>query len=89
MFGETAAMKKLMSELTVVAPANATVLLTGESGTGKEVMANTIHQISKRAKGPWRVVNCANFTDHLLESELFGYEAGAFTGAAKKKDGLF
>lgn len=88
-FGETAPMKKLMSELTVVAPANATVLLTGESGTGKEVMANTIHQISKRAKGPWRVVNCANFTDHLLESELFGYEAGAFTGAAKKKDGLF
>lgn len=88
-FGETVPMKKLMNEMTVVAPSNATVLLTGESGTGKEVMANTLHQISKRAKGPLRVVNCANFTDTLLESELFGYEAGAFTGATKKKDGLF
>ena len=88
-FGETVPMKKLMNEMTVVAPSNATVLLTGESGTGKEVMANTLHQISKRAKGPLRVVNCANFTDTLLESELFGYEAGAFTGATKKTDGLF
>ncbi len=88
-FGETLPMKKLMNELSVVAPSNATVLLTGESGTGKEVMAKTIHQLSKRVKGPERVANCANFTDTLLESELFGYEAGAFTGATKKKDGLF
>ncbi len=88
-FGETAAMKKLLGELRVVAQTNATVLLTGESGTGKEVMANTLHALSKRVKGPWRPVNCANFSDTLLESELFGYEVGAFTGATKKKNGLF
>jgi DNA-binding NtrC family response regulator len=88
-FGETAAMKKLLGELRVVAQTNATVLLTGESGTGKEVMANTVHALSKRVKGPWRPVNCANFSDTLLESELFGYEVGAFTGATKRKNGLF
>ncbi|MDW8326755.1 MAG: sigma-54 dependent transcriptional regulator [Anaerolineales bacterium] len=88
-FGETAVMKKLMSDLARVAPSNVTVLLTGESGTGKEVMAQTIHKMSPRANKPWVAVNCANFSDTLLESELFGYEAGAFTGAQKKKDGLF
>jgi DNA-binding NtrC family response regulator len=87
-FGETAGMKKLMEDMARVAPSNATVLLTGESGTGKEVMAGTLHKMSKRASKPWVAVNCANFTETLLESELFGYEAGAFTGATKKKDGL-
>jgi DNA-binding NtrC family response regulator len=88
-FGETPVMKKLMHDLARVAPSTVTVLLTGESGTGKEVMAQTIHKASQRAGKPWVAVNCANFSDTLLESELFGYEAGAFTGAQKKKDGLF
>ncbi len=87
--GETPAMKKLMADLARVAPSNATLLLTGESGTGKEVLAGLIHKLSPRAQKPWVAVNCANFSDTLLESELFGYEAGAFTGATKKKDGLF
>lgn len=86
--GETAAMKKLMSDLSRIAPSNANVLLTGESGTGKEVLANALHKMSQRANKPWIAVNCANFSDTLLESELFGHEAGAFTNA-KKKDGLF
>lgn len=87
--GETPVMKKLMRDLARVAPANVTVLLTGESGTGKEVVANMVHKLSPRAHKPWVAINCANFSDTLLESELFGYEAGAFTGATKKKDGLF
>jgi DNA-binding NtrC family response regulator len=87
--GATPSMKKLMSDLARVAPSNATILLTGESGTGKEVLAAAIHKMSNRANKPWVAINCANFSDTLLESELFGYEAGAFTGAAKKKDGLF
>jgi transcriptional regulator with PAS, ATPase and Fis domain len=65
------------------------VLLTGESGTGKEVLAAAIHKMSPRADRPWVPANCANFSDTLLESELFGYEAGAFTGATKRKEGLF
>jgi DNA-binding NtrC family response regulator len=87
-FGDTPVMKKLLEDMARVAPSNATVLLTGESGTGKEVMAGMLHKMSKRAAKPYIPVNCANFSDTLLESELFGYEAGAFTGAAKKKDGL-
>jgi transcriptional regulator with PAS, ATPase and Fis domain len=87
--GETAVMKKLVSDIARVAPASSTVLLTGESGTGKEVMAAMLYRVSPRASKAWVAVNCANFTDTLLDSELFGYEAGAFTGATKKKDGLF
>jgi DNA-binding NtrC family response regulator len=87
--GETPAMKALMHDLTRVAPATATILLTGESGTGKEVMANLVHSLSNRASKPLVAINCANFGDALLESELFGHEAGAFTGATRKKDGLF
>jgi len=87
--GATPSMKKLMSDLARVAPSTATILLTGESGTGKEVLAASIHKMSNRANKPWVAVNCANISDTLLESELFGYEAGAFTGAARKKDGLF
>ncbi len=87
--GDTPAMKRLENMLARVAPSNATVLLTGASGTGKEVLAAAIHKMSPRASRPWIPVNCANFSDTLLESELFGYEAGAFTGATKKKDGLF
>ena len=64
-------------------------LIVGESGTGKEGVARMIHAGSKRAKGPWIAVNCANFNDQLLESELFGHEKGAFTGATTQKRGLF
>jgi transcriptional regulator with PAS, ATPase and Fis domain len=65
------------------------VLITGESGTGKDVIAGALHQMSPRCDKPWVPVNAANFTESLLESELFGYEAGAFTGATKRKEGLF
>ena len=66
-----------------------TTLITGENGTGKEGIARMIHASSKRAKGPWIAVNCANFNSELLESELFGHEKGAFTGATAQKRGLF
>lgn len=87
--GDTPVMKQLAADLQRVAPANATVLITGESGTGKEVLASAVHALSRRASKMFVPINCANFSDTLLETELFGYEAGAFTGAAKKKDGLF
>ena len=87
--GDTPAMKRIAYDLSRVAPSNATVLVTGESGTGKEVLAAAIHKMSPRADKPWVAINCANFSDTLLESELFGYEAGAFTGATKRKEGLF
>lgn len=66
-----------------------TVLVLGESGTGKEGIARQVHQYSRRSKGPWVAVNCANFNEQLLESELFGHEKGAFTGANTMKRGLF
>jgi two-component system response regulator AtoC len=70
-----------------VAPTNATVLLLGESGTGKEVVARTIHQRSARADGPFVAVNCAAISDNLMESEIFGHEKGAFTGATASRRG--
>jgi DNA-binding NtrC family response regulator len=87
--GETPTMKRLYNDLTRVAPAQTTLLITGANGTGKDVLAGVIHQMSPRANKPYIPVNCANFTENLLETELFGYEAGAFTGALqKKKEGL-
>jgi two-component system, NtrC family, response regulator AtoC len=88
-FGTTPAMQRLENAIGRVAPVNTTVLIVGESGTGKEGLAAMIHKLSPRASKAWVPVNCANFSDTLLESELFGYEAGSFTGATKKKDGLF
>src|SRR6202035_3128711 len=72
-----------------VAPTNATVLITGESGSGKEVIARAIHHYSLRCSKSWVDVNCAALPENLLESELFGYEKGAFSGADSAKPGLF
>lgn len=86
--GETPAMRRLAEQLERVAPTPLSVLITGESGTGKEVLARTIHARSPRAGKAFMAINCAAIPDQLLESELFGYEPGAFTGAKRQKKGL-
>jgi two-component system response regulator HydG len=83
------AMKKLVEVVQQVAPSQATVLIMGESGTGKEVIADMIHRLSPRSGRPMIKVNCAAIPETLIESELFGYEKGAFTGAAGRKEGRF
>lgn len=80
---------KIFASLPAIANSSSTVLLLGETGTGKELLARTIHSLSPRAKKPFLAVNCAAIPDTLLESELFGYKAGAFTGAKKDKKGRF
>jgi two-component system response regulator FlrC len=80
-------MAPVVEALKKVARTNATVLLLGESGTGKEVAARAIHQLSERANGPFVAINCATLSESLLESELFGHEKGAFTGATDRKRG--
>ncbi|MEW5851913.1 MAG: sigma-54 dependent transcriptional regulator [Myxococcota bacterium] len=87
--GESTAMKELHALLLKVARSDATVHIHGESGTGKELVARTIHQKSARAAGPFISVHCGALTETLLESELFGHEKGAFTGAVKRKLGRF
>ncbi|MEK6796611.1 MAG: sigma-54 dependent transcriptional regulator [Spirochaetota bacterium] len=82
-------MQNLMAEVKKIALTDSTVLILGESGTGKEVVANVIHRESTRSARPFVVVNCAAISEHLLESELFGHERGAFTGAVKTKAGKF
>jgi PAS domain S-box-containing protein len=82
-------MQKLFEVLPSIAASPSTVLLQGETGTGKELVARTLHALSPRAQGPFIAVNCGALPDTLLESELFGYKAGAFTGAAKDKPGRF
>jgi transcriptional regulator with PAS, ATPase and Fis domain len=82
-------MQKLMQLVIKVAQTNATVLITGESGTGKELVARAIHHYSLRCTKPWVDLNCGALPDHLIESELFGYEKGAFSGAESMKPGLF
>jgi DNA-binding NtrC family response regulator len=82
-------MLELYKQIAHVAPTNATVLIEGESGSGKELVARTIHERSLRAARPFVAVNCAAFAENLLESELFGHERGAFTGAAVAHPGLF
>lgn len=81
------AMQPVVHAIERVAPTNATVLLLGESGTGKEVAARTIHRQSRRRGGPFVAVNCAAISEHLMESELFGHERGAFTGATAARRG--
>jgi len=87
--GESRAMREVTTHIRQVASSDSTVLLTGESGTGKELAANTIHSLSKRAKGPFVAVNCGAIPSGLLESELFGHERGAFTGANNARTGVF
>jgi Nif-specific regulatory protein len=87
MVGESNAMQRVYQFISKIAPTDATVLIGGESGTGKELAARAIHRNSKRAQKPFMAVNCAALTDSLLESELFGHERGAFTGAIAQKKG--
>jgi two-component system, NtrC family, response regulator AtoC len=87
-FGSSEGMKKVWRDLSMIASADVPVLIQGPSGTGKEIIAKLIHSSSAYAKGPWMKVNCPAIPDALLESELFGYEKGAFTGAYTSKPGL-
>ena len=87
MVGVSERLRELQRQITKVAPSNSTVLILGESGTGKELVARALHQNSLRAAGPFVAINCAALTETLLESELFGHERGAFTGAITLKKG--
>src|SRR3989339_451547 len=89
MIGDSPIMQKIVGQLARIADTSTTVLIEGESGTGKELIANYIHFNSSRASGPFIKINCAAFVDNLLESELFGHERGAFTGAVTAKKGRF
>ncbi|MEO8877228.1 MAG: sigma-54 dependent transcriptional regulator [Polyangiaceae bacterium] len=89
MIGQSAALRKLFHEIEKVAPTKAGVLITGESGTGKELISRAIHRLSPRKDAPFVKVNCAAIPRELIESELFGHERGAFTGAQMKKRGFF
>jgi len=87
--GSSQVMQELFSMLTLVAESDATVLIQGESGTGKELVANALHENGPRKKGPFVKVNCSALHENLLESELFGHEAGSFTGATTRRKGRF
>jgi DNA-binding NtrC family response regulator len=87
--GSSGKLKEVLDRMKLVAASKATVLIEGESGTGKELIAQAIHQASPRARAPFIAVHCAALSDNLLESELFGHERGAFTGATERRIGRF
>jgi PAS domain S-box-containing protein len=87
--GDSAALRRVLGQVELVAPTDATVLILGETGTGKELVARAIHHLSERREYPFVTLNCAAIPTGLLESELFGYERGAFTGALSRKIGRF
>ena len=89
MIGSSAATRKVLALINQIGPTDSTVLINGESGTGKELAANTLHRVSPRADRPYVRINCAAIPEGLLESEFFGHEKGAFTGAHAKKLGRF
>ena len=89
LIGNSPEMRKIYSIIEQASPTSASVLITGESGTGKELVAQTIHQLSPRASFPFVAINCAAIPETLLESEIFGHEKGAFTGAADRRQGCF
>jgi DNA-binding NtrC family response regulator len=89
LIGESPSMQEIFSLLRQVAPTTASVLITGESGTGKELVARAIHTLSPRSAGPFVAVNCAALPESLMESELFGHEKGAYTGAVERRAGCF
>ena len=89
MVGNSRAIQSLLEAINQIAPTDATVFIMGASGTGKELVASALHDSSPRRKGPFVAVNCAAITETLLESELFGHEKGAFTGADRRKEGCF
>ena len=89
LIGTSPPMQKLFASMARIAPTDATVLIIGESGTGKELVAQTLHELSKRAHGPYLAVNCGAVSPNLIESELFGHEKGSFTGAMRQHTGFF
>ena len=89
MIGGAQTMQDVMRVVELVAPSSASVLITGETGSGKEILANTIHRLSPRAQRPFVAINCSAIPETLMESEIFGHEKGAFTGAAERRIGCF
>ena len=87
--GSSAAMQEVMRQVEMVAPSTASVLITGETGSGKEMVARSIHMLSPRAERPFVAINCSAIPESLMESEIFGHERGAFTGAAERRLGCF